>query len=89
MRAADGENYMICNRANGMWHVTVDHVYLAGLCWVDFSSVTHGSLPANDNQQMVPWMDMRHKAFASGEADYVSAEQPVARKRFSRRGTVS
>jgi hypothetical protein len=88
MRAADCENHMICNCTNCMWHVTVDHVYLAGSCWVDLAAVTHGSLPANHNQQMVSWMDMGHEAVASGKADYIGAKQPVARKRFSRRVAV-
>jgi len=84
MWAADRQNYMICNCANCMWHVTVDHIYLAGLCWVDLACVTHGSPPANHYQQMVPRMNVRHEAVAGGKTDYIGAKQPVTRKRLSR-----
>jgi hypothetical protein len=48
-----------------MRHIAVNHIYIARLRRVDFAAITYSSLPANDNQQMIAWMDMRHKTITS------------------------
>src|SRR5690242_6384760 len=71
-----------------MRHIAIDHVYLARFGRVDPAAIGDRATPADDDEQVVARMSVRHEALAGTHLDDVRAEIPIADRRLARGMTV-
>jgi hypothetical protein len=83
--SADSNQDVIADCSHGVRHSARNDECFARANWIDSSAYGHGSLAADREKQVIPWMDMRTKFLAASQPYDVRTEEPVRNQCVPRR----